>query len=107
MEAGLAWRSRCHTPPSTRPKRAAGSFRSTFPSFDRGAAFKAQIIPTLCVGGMVARTTDDAVLRRSLRATLTQALQLFESRADRSVRRRPRRNSGATIPRRKTQEATV
>lgn len=78
------------------------------PSSDRGAAFKARIILNLCVGGMVARTTDDAVLRRSLRAAaLTQALQLLGSRADRSVRRRPRRDSDATIPRPKTQEATV
>lgn len=84
-------------------------FRAAFPTSDRGAAFKAQIMLNLCVGGMVvARTTDDAVLRRSLRAAaLAQALQLLGSRADRSARRRPRRNTGATNPRRKTQEATA
>jgi hypothetical protein len=42
---------------------------------------RAQAIVSLCVGGMVlARTTDDAVLRRSLRhAARAQALALLEN----------------------------
>jgi TetR/AcrR family transcriptional regulator, transcriptional repressor for nem operon len=55
-------------------------FRAAFDKSDRKAAAKAQVILNLCVGGMViARTTDDPALRRSLRAAaLDQALQLLE-----------------------------
>jgi TetR/AcrR family transcriptional regulator, transcriptional repressor for nem operon len=55
-------------------------FRAAFDQSDRKAAAKAQVILNLCVGGMViARTTDDAALRRSLRAAaLDQALRLLE-----------------------------
>jgi len=55
-------------------------FRAAFDQSDRRAAAKAQVILNLCVGGMViARTTDDSALRRSLRAAaLEQALGLLE-----------------------------
>jgi TetR/AcrR family transcriptional regulator, transcriptional repressor for nem operon len=54
-------------------------FRAAFPESDPAASSKAQIMLNLCVGGMViARTTDDPVLRRSLRATaLEQVLRLL------------------------------
>ena len=56
------------------------SFFVAAPMNDAQAAAKAQVILNLCVGGMViARTTDDPALRRSLRAAaLDQALQLLE-----------------------------
>ena len=56
-------------------------FRAAFDQSDPRAAAKAQVILNLCVGGMViARTTDDSALRRSLRAAaLEQALRLLES----------------------------
>jgi TetR/AcrR family transcriptional regulator, transcriptional repressor for nem operon len=44
-------------------------FRAAFPKSDRRRDRKAQLIVNLCVGGMViARTTDDATLRKQLRA---------------------------------------
>jgi AcrR family transcriptional regulator len=44
-------------------------FRSAFADGDRDAAKKAMVMVNLCVGGMlIARTTDDAELRRGLRA---------------------------------------
>jgi TetR/AcrR family transcriptional regulator, transcriptional repressor for nem operon len=56
-------------------------FEAAFPASDRGASYKAQLILNLCVGGMViARTTDDPELRRSLRTSaLDQALQLLDT----------------------------
>ena len=45
-------------------------FRSAFPKSDRDAPRKAMLIVNLCVGGMIiARTTDDPTLRKTLRAT--------------------------------------
>lgn len=60
-------------------------FREAFPAGDRAADAKAQVIVNLCVGGMVlARTTDDPALRRSLRATArSQALTLLAGASDR------------------------
>jgi TetR/AcrR family transcriptional regulator, transcriptional repressor for nem operon len=57
-------------------------FRAAFEQSDSEAGSKAQVILNLCVGGMViARTTDDAALRRSLRAAaLSQALRLLGDR---------------------------
>jgi AcrR family transcriptional regulator len=44
-------------------------FRAAFPPSDRQGRRKAQIIVNLCVGGMlIARTTDDPLLRKQLRA---------------------------------------
>lgn len=60
-------------------RRMLAVFRGAFPAADRRGNAKAQVILNLCVGGMViARTTDDAELRRSLRAAaLAQALALL------------------------------
>jgi TetR/AcrR family transcriptional repressor of nem operon len=54
-------------------------FRLAFDADDSDADGKAQIVLNLCVGGMViARTTDDAALRGSLRKTARdQALSLL------------------------------
>jgi TetR/AcrR family transcriptional regulator, transcriptional repressor for nem operon len=54
-------------------------FRSAFRDADVEAERKAQVIVNLCVGGMViARTTDDAALRKDLRAAARrQALGLL------------------------------
>jgi AcrR family transcriptional regulator len=54
-------------------------FRAAFPKADRGANRKAQLIVNLCVGGMlIARTTDDAGLRRQLRtAARSEALGML------------------------------
>lgn len=59
-------------------------FRGAFPGSDRDASRKALVIVNLCVGGMVlARTTDDATLRSSLRAAARkQALALLDAAAD-------------------------
>jgi AcrR family transcriptional regulator len=74
-------------------------FRSAFAPGDGAADEKARLIINLCVGGMViARTTDDAGLRRSLRAA-AQAEALALLATDGPVRpagraraaRRPRR----------------
>lgn len=56
-------------------------FRAAFPANDPDAEAKAHVIVNLCVGSMViARTTTDATLRRSLRAAaLQQALTLLEA----------------------------
>ena len=56
-------------------------FRGAFAAGDRGADARARVLVSLCVGGMVlARTTDDATLRKSLRASArAQALALLES----------------------------
>jgi TetR/AcrR family transcriptional repressor of nem operon len=55
-------------------------FFAAFPSSDRDATRKAQLIVSLCVGGMViARTTDDRQLRQSLRTAARQeALSLLD-----------------------------
>jgi AcrR family transcriptional regulator len=54
-------------------------FRGALPARDRQAERKAQLVLNLCVGGMIiARTTDDPSLRKSLRtAALEQALSLL------------------------------
>jgi TetR/AcrR family transcriptional repressor of nem operon len=54
-------------------------FRGAFAEHDPAANAKARVILNLCVGGMIiARTTDDRELRRSLRAAaLAQALHLL------------------------------
>jgi len=56
-------------------------FFSAFPSSDRDATRKALLIVSLCVGGMViARTTDDRQLRKTLRtAAREEALKLLDS----------------------------
>lgn len=61
-------------------------FRAAFGESDPQARAKAEIILNLCVGGMViARTTDDPVLRQSLRATaLAEVLRLLGNRTRRS-----------------------
>jgi TetR/AcrR family transcriptional repressor of nem operon len=57
-------------------------FRGAFAASDPGGAAKAHVILGLCVGGMlIARTTDDTRLRRSMRAaSLRHALALLEER---------------------------
>lgn len=69
-------------------RRMLDVFRAAFPASDPEGAAKAQVIISLCVGGMViARTTADAELRRSLRAAaLEQALTLLGN-GQRSPRR--------------------
>jgi AcrR family transcriptional regulator len=54
-------------------------FQAAFVKSDRGATRKAQVIVNLCVGGMlIARTTDDASLRKQLRAAArSEALRLL------------------------------
>jgi TetR/AcrR family transcriptional repressor of nem operon len=54
-------------------------FRAAFPKSDRGGKRKAHLIVNLCVGGMlIARTTDDASLRKQLRAAARgEALRLL------------------------------
>lgn len=71
-------------------QRMLGVFRAAFPASDPQAATKAQVIVNLCVGSMViARTTADPTLRRSLRAAaLAQALQLLGLRHPRKGARR-------------------
>ncbi len=56
------------------------ALRAAFPPDDEAADEKAQLVINLCVGGMViARTTDDIELRRSLRAAArADALALLE-----------------------------
>ena len=74
-------------------RRMLHVFRGAFPASDPRGNTKAQVILNLCVGGMIiARTTDDPDLRRSLRlAALNQALQLLgeparqRGRAERST----------------------
>jgi TetR/AcrR family transcriptional regulator, transcriptional repressor for nem operon len=58
----------------------AGVFRAAFPKSDKDAERKALLIVGLCVGGMViARTTDDPRLRKTLRAAARkEALSLLE-----------------------------
>jgi hypothetical protein len=60
-------------------------YRSALPD-GHDAERRAQTIVSLCVGGMVlARTTNDPVLRKSLRAAARkQALALLEARSLRS-----------------------
>jgi AcrR family transcriptional regulator len=60
-------------------KRMLHVFRGAFAASDPEADAKAELIVNLCVGSMViARTTADASLRRSLRATaLKEALRLL------------------------------
>jgi TetR/AcrR family transcriptional repressor of nem operon len=62
-------------------------YRSAMPAGVRDAERRAQTMVSLCVGGMVlARTTNDPALRKSLRAAARQqALALLEG--DESVRR--------------------
>jgi TetR/AcrR family transcriptional repressor of nem operon len=76
-------------------RRMLGVFRAAFPASDRRAAEKAQVIVNLCVGSMViARTTTDESLRRSLRAAaLQQALDLLgDDETSKQQRRRITRN---------------
>jgi AcrR family transcriptional regulator len=75
-------------------RRMLSVFRAAFPASDPRASARARIILNLCVGGMLlARTTADAELRRSLRAAaLEQALDLLGNPTRRSPQR-PRRNS--------------
>jgi AcrR family transcriptional regulator len=56
-------------------------FRAAFPPGDLAAEAKARVIVSMCVGGMVlARTTNDANLRASLRAAARKsALDLLET----------------------------
>jgi AcrR family transcriptional regulator len=70
-------------------RRMLELFRAAFPASDAQAGVKAQVILNLCVGGMlIARTTNDPELRRSLRAAaLEQALRLLGHPA------RPRRGT--------------
>lgn len=78
-----------------------GVFRAAFSAGDRDAERKAQLIVSLCVGGMVlARTTDDASLRRSLRAVARkEALGLLDGvRAARAARRPARRVRAQKAP---------
>jgi TetR/AcrR family transcriptional regulator, transcriptional repressor for nem operon len=60
-------------------RRMLAVFRGAFPPSDPRGHAKAQVILNLCVGGMViARTTDDPELRRSLRSSaLDEALRLL------------------------------
>jgi TetR/AcrR family transcriptional regulator, transcriptional repressor for nem operon len=71
-------------------RRMLAVFRAGFPASDAQAPAKAQVILNLCVGGMVvARTTDDPLLRQSLRsAALDQALRLLGQTARPTKRRR-------------------
>jgi AcrR family transcriptional regulator len=75
-------------------------FRAAFGERDRAAAAKAQVILNLCVGGMViARTTDDPALRRSLRAAaLAQARQLLADAPNEKVPSARRRRRKGTNP---------
>jgi len=70
-------------------RRMLSVFRAAFSESDRGAAAKAQVMLNLCVGGMViARTTDDPELRRSLRAAaLDHAYRLLGVDASGAARR--------------------
>ncbi len=58
-------------------------FRAAFSKSDRRANRKAQLIVNLCVGGMlIARTTDDPILRKQLRAAARgEALRLLAASA--------------------------
>lgn len=58
-------------------------FRAAFPKNDRQGTRKAQLMLNLCVGGMlIARTTDDATLRKQLRAAARdEALRLLAADA--------------------------
>ncbi len=60
-------------------RRMLNVFRGAFTDADADGDAKARVILNLCVGGMlIARTTDDPELRRSLRgAALDQALRLI------------------------------
>jgi AcrR family transcriptional regulator len=67
-------------------------FRGAFAGHDRQAAQKAELILNLCVGGMViARTTTDPALRKSLRKTArAEAIRLLAGKkADGNMVRRP------------------
>jgi TetR/AcrR family transcriptional regulator, transcriptional repressor for nem operon len=57
----------------------SGVFLAAFPSGDEDATRKAQLIVTLCVGGMViARTVDEPLLQTTLRAAArNEALSLL------------------------------
>jgi len=78
-------------------RRMLEVFRAAFDESDSDAHTKAQIIVNLCVGSMViARTTSDAPLRRSLRAAaLQQALGLLGDEKSNQPRRRVTSNRGA------------
>lgn len=71
-------------------------FRAAFDASDRMAEQKARVVINLCVGGMViARTTQDPELRKSLRsAARAQALALLESRTNRHL---PAKSSAARL----------
>lgn len=65
---------------TTLVENMAHVFRAAFPENDKEGERKALLIVSLCVGGMVlARTTDDARLRKQLRATArAEALAVLE-----------------------------
>jgi TetR/AcrR family transcriptional regulator, transcriptional repressor for nem operon len=75
-------------------RRMLSVFRAAFPASDRRASSKAQVILNLCVGGMlIARTTDEPDLRRSLRAAaLEQALRLLGNTRKKQSLKKTRRN---------------
>lgn len=60
-----------------------GLFRNAYPPGDRDGSRKAQLIVSLCVGGMVlARTTNDSALSKSIRsASRRQALALLDDQS--------------------------
>jgi AcrR family transcriptional regulator len=80
-------------------RRMLHVFRGAFPASDLRGTAKAQVILNLCVGGMIiARTTDDPDLRRSLRsAALHQAFRLLGEPA----RQRKGSNRSSTAIRRR------
>jgi AcrR family transcriptional regulator len=77
-----------------------GAFLSAFGPDDRDARRKAQLIVALCVGGMLlARTTNDAALGRSLREhARVEALALLDQAPAKAARKR-------TAPRKATRAA--
>jgi TetR/AcrR family transcriptional repressor of nem operon len=64
-------------------RSVTGVVREAFPAGDREAESKAQLIMSICIGGMVmARTTEDPALRKSLRmAARRHALALLDGAA--------------------------
>lgn len=82
-------------------RRMLAVFSGAFPESDPERNSKAQVILNLCVGGMViARTTEDADLRRSLRAAaLEQAMRLLHGTS--ATRRRSARSTKKHQPLRK------
>ena len=75
-------------------RRMLSVLRAGFPASDKAGDSKAQVILNLCVGGMlVARTTEDPRLRRSLRAAaLGQALRMLGNPRSKHPEPEKRRN---------------